>query len=142
MAMTKERLEYQRAYRARTGYAASKKYMAKIDTDFELFVNHNYNSIKAGAKKRNLSFNLSKKQIYNAFKNATHCARSGRLLEHKRNSPNKASIDRIDSRYGYSAKNIQIVCQQYNYTKMDMPDAEFIQLCYDIADFNRSKMCQ
>jgi hypothetical protein len=140
MAMTQERLEYQRAYRARTGYAASKKYMAKIDTDFDKFVNHNFRSIKAGAKKRDLSFNLSKKQVYNKLKNSKYCAKTGVLLEHKRNSPNKASIDRINSGHGYSLKNIQIVSQQYNYSKMDTPDQEFAEFCCTVADFYRSKM--
>jgi hypothetical protein len=139
MALTQERLEYQREYRKRTGYAASKKYMAKVDTDFDRFVDHNFNSIKAGAKKRNLSFNVSKKQIYNKLKDSKYCAKSGVPLEHKRNSPNKASIDRIDSRYGYSLKNIQVVCQAYNIAKMDRPDKDFVEFCCAVADFNRSK---
>ena len=136
MPMTQERLEYQREYRKRTGYAASKKYMSKIDSSFDMFVKHSFRSLKSGAKARNLSFNLTKKQLATALKEATHCAKTGRLLEHRRHSPAKASVDRINSRYGYSVKNIQIVCQQYNYTKMDSTDDELMQLSIDLLKHN------
>ena len=77
MAMTQEQLEYQRAYRARTGYAASKKYAVsdkgkktikrgiislkkRINSDFDAFVAYSVRSLRSGARTRNLAFNLTK----------------------------------------------------------------------------------
>jgi hypothetical protein len=40
-----------------------------------------------------------------------------------------ASLDRVDSNKGYIIGNVQWVHKQINTMKMDMSDAEFINLC-------------
>jgi hypothetical protein len=150
MPMTREALEYQREYRKRTGYAASKKYSEsekgkktakrsvaalkkRINSNFDEFVKYTNRSLKAGAKARDLAFNLTTDQIKNILEENTKCSETGRKLTYKQGCPNKASIDRINNRYGYSAKNVQVVCQQVNYARNDMTIEEFEQMCIDVA---------
>ena len=135
--MTQERLEYQRAYRKRTGYAASKKYTVslkkRINSNLDAFVTYSTTSLRAGAKKRKLAFNLTKGQIKKFLEENTTCAETGRPVTYQQGCPNKASIDRINNRYGYSLKNIQVVCQQVNYARNDMSVEEFEKMCIDVV---------
>jgi hypothetical protein len=170
MAMTQERLEYQRAYRKRTGYAASRKYQSsekgkealaewrsstegkksiklsfisrkkRINSDFDTFVSYMYSSLKNGAIKRSLAFNITLLQLKKFLIENTICSSSGRLVTYQQGCPNKASIDRINNRHGYSLKNIRVVCQQVNYSRNDMSVEEFEQMCMDVA--NNIKMRQ
>jgi hypothetical protein len=163
MAMTQERLEYQRAYRKRTGYAASKKYSnsergkelqkewresvvgqksikrskvarkKRINSDFDAFVSYKFTSIRNGAKSRKLAFNITKDQLKTLLEENPKCAETGRMVTYKQGCPNQASIDRIDNRYGYSLKNVQVVCQQVNYARNDMTIEEFEKMCIDVA---------
>lgn len=170
MAMTQERLEYQRAYRKRTGYAASRKYQSsekgkealaewrsstegkksiklsfisrkkRINSDFDTFASYMYSSLKSGAIKRGLAFNITLLQLKTFLNENTICSSSGRLVTYQQGCPNKASIDRINNRHGYSLKNIRVVCQQVNYSRNDMSVEEFEQMCMDVA--NNIKMRQ
>jgi hypothetical protein len=164
MPMTQERLEYQRAYRKRTGYAASRKYQSsekgkealaewrsstegkksiklsfisrkkRINSDFDTFVSYMYSSLKNGAVKRSLAFNITLLQLKKFLIENTMCSSSGRLVTYQQGCPNKASIDRINNRHGYSLKNIRVVCQQVNYSRSDMSVEEFEQMCMDVAN--------
>ena len=164
MPMTQERLEYQRAYRKRTGYAASRKYQSsekgkealaewrsstegkksiklsfisrkkRINSDFDTFVSYMYSSLKNGAVKRSLAFNITLLQLKKFLIENTMCSSSGRLVTYQQGCPNKASIDRINNRHGYSLKNIRVVCQQVNYSRNDMSVEEFEQMCMDVAN--------
>ena len=53
------------------------------------------------------------------------------------NSPNKVSIDRIDSNLGYIKGNIQLVTGFVNKAKLDMTQAEFISMCKAVAENNK-----
>lgn len=167
MALTQKQLEYQRAWRKAnpkkyTQYsrenidykrqwridnpemweAQQKRSQAnqgkKIDSDFEYFVNYSFVSLRNGAKSRDLPFNITKTQLRNVLLENPTCAVSGRLVEYKR-GPNKASIDRIDNRYGYSLKNIQVVTAQVNMTRMGSTLDDFIELACDIAKHSKKK---
>ena len=170
MTMTQERLEYQREYRKRTGYAASRKYQSsekgkealaewrsstegkksikrsfvsrkkRINSDFDTFVSYMYSSLKNGAIKRSLAFNITLLQLKKFLIENTMCSSSGRLVTYQQGCPNKTSIDRINNRHGYSLKNIRVVCQQVNYSRNDMSVEEFEQMCIDVA--NNIKMRQ
>jgi hypothetical protein len=164
MAMTQERLEYQREYRKRTGYASSKKYQSsekgkealaewrastegkksikraivsrkkRINSDFDTFSSYMYSSLKSGATKRGLAFNITLLQLKKFLNENTMCSWSGRPVTYQQGCPNKASIDRIKNQHGYSLKNIQVVCQQVNYARNDMSIEEFEQMCIDVAN--------
>jgi len=163
MALTKERLEYQRAYRKRTGNAASKKYAnsekgkaiqkewresvegqksikrstaarkKRINSDFDSFVSYKFTSIQNGAKTRDLAFNITKNQLKTFLEENPKCDETGRTVTYKQGCLNQASIDRINNRYGYSLKNIRVVCQQVNYARNNMTIEEFKQMCKDVA---------
>jgi len=164
MPMTQKRLEYQREYRKRTGYAASRKYQSsekgkealaewrsstegkksikrsvisrkkRINSDFDTFASYMYSSLKNGAIKRSLAFNITLLQLKKFLIENTMCSSSGRLVTYQQGCPNKASIDRINNRHGYSLKNIRVVCQQVNYSRNDMTVEEFEQMCVDVAN--------
>ena len=151
MAMTQERLEYQREYRKRTGYASSRKYIVsdkgkksikravisrkkRINSDFDTFASYMYSSLKSGAIKRSLAFNITLPQLKKFLNENSMCSSSGRSVTYQQGCPNKASIDRINNRHGYSLKNIRVVCQQVNYARNDMSVEEFEQMCIDVAN--------
>ena len=60
------------------------------------------------------------------------CVYSGRVLDWKTNSKNKASIDRINSEKGYTKDNVQIVCQLVNQAKSNMTHDEFITFIIEL----------
>lgn len=99
-----------------------------------------WGKIRDGAKKRNLDFNLTKEEAYALF-----LAQNGKCkftgLELTFNSSTvktdgTASLDRINSKLGYSIDNIQWVHKKINQIKMDLPDNEFVFLCHLIAENN------
>jgi hypothetical protein len=53
--------------------------------------------------------------------------------------PTNASIDRIDSRLGYSAENVQLVCRAANVAKSDLPQQEFVRLCAAVVEKQREQ---
>lgn len=60
------------------------------------------------------------------------CVYSGRVLDWKINSANKASIDRINSKKGYTKDNVQIVCQLVNQAKNDMTHDDFLTFIIEL----------
>ena len=60
------------------------------------------------------------------------CVYSGRVLDWKNNSTNKASIDRINSDKGYTKDNVQIVCQLVNQAKNDMTHDDFLTFVIEL----------
>lgn len=64
------------------------------------------------------------------------CAITGFRMSFKKNSPRKASIDRIDSSKGYSPENIQWLCWRVNDMKSDFAMSDFIYWCKAIAAHN------
>lgn len=77
-----------------------------------------YNQLKAGAKKRNIPFQLSMSDLYDLTFPLT-CPVLGMPLEFNTERPkdNSFSIDRIDSSKGYSADNIVVVSVRANTLK-------------------------
>jgi len=140
MALTQERLEYQRQWRKenkelyqeqqRKTRESRKK---KINSDPDYFINYTFTSLKKGAKVRGYAFNLNKSQLTEIINSNTKCALSGRTLVMKQHDPNKVSIDRINNKHGYSLKNCQVVSQQVNKHRLDLSVPEFVEMCCDVA---------
>jgi hypothetical protein len=64
------------------------------------------------------------------------CAISGvplTLKAHKRDHTGTASVDRIDSKLGYTKDNIQWVHKTVNQMKMDLEESEFFDWCNKIS---------
>ncbi len=92
------------------------------------------NGIRNEAKKRNLEFNITLKDLWLQYiKQNKKCALTGidlTIAKTFRQKPHtNSSLDRIDSSRGYTKDNIQWVYKPINTMKMDLSMKEFIRLC-------------
>jgi hypothetical protein len=99
-----------------------------------------WGNLRSGAKSRNLIVEISPQDIWETYiKQDKKCALSGMPIKfgHRYKGETTASVDRIDSKLGYTKNNIQIVHKLVNKIKTDLPQSEFIDLCIKIAsNFN------
>ena len=113
------------------------RHLERINKNRELFAGHKYTKQMSSAKKtRNIPWRLDRVKTISLMEQTQQCLISGRTLVFKVGHPDSPSIDRINSRLGYTKSNIQIVSSTVNRAKMDMSDSEFIQLCVDVARYN------
>ena len=101
-----------------------------------------YSTIKNGAKRRNIDFNVSIEYLWELFvAQQEKCALTGQEIilstSIKNTNPNwdviTASVDRIDSTKGYEAGNIQWVHKEVNRLKNNYSMADFIKMCKLVA---------
>jgi len=88
-----------------------------------------FNSIKYGAKSRNLEFKLTIEDLWNLFlKQGKKCALSGLELTMfrciKNQNQGNASLDRINSLKGYTIDNVQWIHKDINQMKMGIAQDE------------------
>lgn len=116
--------------------------------DVYRFFSRTLSKTKYSAKKiRKIAFYIDIDDVMNLYKKQKgNCALTGKPLEFTRGgdfgygcNPNAATIDRIDSRFGYSPDNIQLTRWVANSTKSSFGNQEFIDLCNDIANTNSNK---
>ena len=93
-----------------------------------------------GAKKRSIEVSVSRKEAEAIFEaQQRKCALSGEDIafaktdREYRTSGNTASLDRIDSRLGYTKGNIQWVHRDVNLMKNKLMQPRFIDLCHKIS---------
>jgi hypothetical protein len=98
--------------------------------------------IKSGAKKRNISFSISKSDIaLLATAQQWRCRQTGVALDLTPGfgrSPLAPSIDRIDSSRGYEPDNIQLVCMIYNLCKNEYSDDDVLAFARSLVDRAKS----
>ena len=117
-----------------------KKYARRVEqlnADPTKFAQSKYSKQKAGALRRGLAWNLSNRQVHSLIKEARFCQLSGRPLVMEIGHADAPSIDRINNDLGYDIKNVQVVSQQINKSRLDMSVEDFIQMCCDVADYSR-----
>jgi hypothetical protein len=91
---------------------------------------------KKSAQKRGQEFNLTVKDIVDCWQNQKQiCAYSGRKMTLESGKINTVSIERIDSKVGYTSQNTILVCQAINRMKSDFKYEQFYYLCRDVALF-------
>lgn len=90
--------------------------------------------IKAGARNRNIEFNLSIDYINSLIVYQNHLCAISKLAISEIDST--ASLDRIDSSKGYIIGNVQWVHKDVNKMKMDFEQSYFINLCKKIGESN------
>jgi hypothetical protein len=91
---------------------------------------------KNSAIKRSQEFELTIKDVVNAWQEQEQiCAYSGREMTLRHGQLNTVSIERIDSKIGYTKNNTILVCQAINRMKSDFSFEEFYDLCKDVAQF-------
>ncbi len=96
-----------------------------------------WTTILKGAKKRNLSLDITIQDAWKQFeKQNGKCALSG--VELMMGCPGKsdttASLDRIDSLKGYHLDNIQWVHKTINIMKLNLPQEKFLTFCKLITE--------
>jgi hypothetical protein len=106
-----------------------------------------FNSVRHGAKVRGFSFEITIGDCENQWhKQQGLCAFTGILLDHPEKiklSEDKywykgnGSLDRINSKLGYTKENIQWVHKVINRIKLDTGNELFIKICNAIAEKNK-----
>lgn len=141
MALTQEKLEYQRNWRRENPekYREQQKRTqesrkSKINSDFEYFLNYTYKSLEKGAAKRGYEFSLSIDDLREILLSTDRCNITGEPLVFKQNALNKASIDRIDNDQGYYKENVHVVTSQVNRHRLDSDLEEFFDMCCKVAE--------
>lgn len=113
------------------------------------FIMQLINSCKNSNKRRNqrnrnnMAFSINIDDVEKLILSQNNrCVYSGNVLVWSSNHLNTASIDRIDSDYGYTAENIQLVTKTINAMKSDMTEETFLKMIdciYETINKKRSK---
>lgn len=91
-----------------------------------------WKSIVYSATKRNISFNVTKEQIYDLYlKQNKKCALTDLPISFGIGNDSKttASLDRINSNIGYEEGNLQWIYKDLNKMKGSLTQDQFIKLC-------------
>ena len=84
---------------------------------------------KHSALRKGLEFNLDVDYLNSI---PMTCYYSGRELTLKANQFNTLSVDRIDSKKGYTKDNTVFCCHYVNLAKLDLSKEDFISMCKDV----------
>ena len=91
-------------------------------------------SIKSNAKRRNLLFEIDIQFIWELFlEQNKKCALTGFDLNISEKPERTASLDRIDSKKGYTKDNVQWVHKDVNWMKQEYPQDRFIEICKAVS---------
>tara|TARA_R110002126_G_scaffold187631_1_gene336282 strand:+ start:88 stop:702 length:615 start_codon:yes stop_codon:yes gene_type:complete len=97
--------------------------------------------LKHGAKTRGYCFEITMEDLQDLWeKQDGLCALTGQkldLLAKGRTASNKASLDRIDPKRGYTPDNIQWLHKDINFMKRNYNEDYFIDLCKKVADHHK-----
>jgi hypothetical protein len=98
-------------------------------------------SLKHGAKRRDILFDITLDELWDTFiKQNAQCALSGLPIRFhnpgEKCTAQTASVDRIDSNFGYTIDNIRWVHKTINLMKMDLQNQQFIYLCKKVAEYS------
>lgn len=97
-------------------------------------------SIKKGARKRDLPFEVSGEYLWRLFLSQDRrCALSGRDIQFEphctKTNQRTASLDRIDNTVGYIKGNVQWLHKHINKMKFVYEEDYFVELCKDVAKY-------
>ncbi len=98
-----------------------------------------FNKFKTSADVRNIPFNISIEDVFNLYNNQNgKCSLSGKEIGWSDfGQKHTASLDRIDSNFGYELNNIQIVHKDINFMKQSYSQDYFIEMCKFVAENNK-----
>lgn len=102
-----------------------------------------FNQAKSGSAERRLEFSISRQDVLDLFESSNGiCSLSGLPFSFDRPSGARyalyaPSVDRIDSKVGYVAGNIRIVCSVVNLMKQELPEDVFVGVAIAIASVDR-----
>jgi hypothetical protein len=93
------------------------------------------------AARRGHAWSLSKDELETLYaKQEGKCALTGVQMTEGAKGPLRPSIDRIDSREGYSVDNVQFVCSIVNIMKNKLSEPLFVALCGMIWRHSKSSV--
>lgn len=98
---------------------------------------HMWRNSKQRALSKGFEFDIEWVDLWNLWESQDKiCALSGQQMELAGGMlSNKVSLDRIDSKMGYTKNNIQLVTVKVNYMKRDMDQGDFISLCKEVGQY-------
>ncbi len=102
-----------------------------------------WNDVVAGAKLRGLELTVTLQYVWELFlKQDRKCALSGVLLkfDNRKGKYQSASLDRIDSKKGYTTDNVQWVHKRINLMKHSMSDKMLMYWCAKVYEYNKDKI--
>jgi hypothetical protein len=118
------------------------RYYAKLAEDSDRSLTYFFKESRKGAARRDIPFQLTEDEFRSIWKKQKgKCALSGidLTLEHgsiTTPNPTRMSIDRIDSEYGYTASNVQLITWQLNSAKNVWSNQQLIEVCKLVAAKN------
>lgn len=95
-----------------------------------------WGNLLESVEENNYEFNIDREYVYELYlKQNKKCALSGLdvYFTKSKYEENTASIDRIDSKRGYTKDNIQITHKKYNIFKMANDQRDFLEMCQIVA---------
>jgi hypothetical protein len=103
-----------------------------------------FSNIKRGAEVRGLEFNITIEYIWDLFlKQNRECKLSGvkiNLSPNLSREEQTASLDRVDSKIGYTSENVQWVHKDVNFLKNKYSEEYLLRMCKMVANkFNGVK---
>ena len=114
------------------GAKAVAKLNSKIESRAKIFLRNAKNS----ANKRKQEFSLEINDIVNFWNEQNKiCAYSGLEMSLEAGKLTTVSIERIDSKIGYTKDNTILVCQAINRMKSDFSYEDFYMLCQSVTKF-------
>lgn len=122
-------------------YSHSRYFTGIGDISFSWWRGHVLRQTLSGSSRQSKNVEITINDGWSLFlKQNMKCALSGLPLEFSnRSGKNTASLDRIDSRKGYSLDNIQWVHKHINFMKRTHTDSYFISLCKQVANHDNRK---
>jgi len=110
------------------------KLKQKLNKDPAYYIRRKVSKQKSAAlRDRGLAWNIPTSTAEKLLIETKNCELSGRDLVLEICHPDSPSLDRIDNRYGYSLKNVQVTSQLINKARGTMTVDEFVQMCVDVA---------
>jgi hypothetical protein len=112
----------------------NEKLKEALNADPEYYARHKISKQKSSARReRNLAWNIPPGKGEQLIIETKKCELSGRDLVMEIGHPDSPSLDRINNKYGYSLKNVQVTSQLVNKARGTMTVDEFVQMCVDVA---------
>jgi hypothetical protein len=114
----------------------NKKSRQKLNSTIEGRAKVFLRNAKNSALKRNQEFSIAVEDIVKCWdQQLGFCAYSGRKMTLDAGLLSTVSIERIDSKIGYTTENTILVCQAINRMKSDFSFDEFYKLCSEVTQF-------
>lgn len=108
---------------------------------YEDFTGHYLGIIRYNAKKRNLPFEITAEYGWKLLQEQNKkCALSGLEIcfgDKRKKIEQTASLDRIDSKLGYTTGNVQWIHKVINLMKGSQKQSSFIKMCDLISNYNK-----